>query len=265
MNEEGIKLAQPGKDVSTARDSEMIFNSSWPTLKLIANIRVQAIIPPHPPNPTVLFRHNLGYVPAFLSYLMAPNFGGFAVQPTPQMSLPPVAADEENIYWTLNTNSISNFPDLGILVFAVPILTDYTAPDIKLGSSSGSSPDPDFGLKISKPGADISSSDLRDFAIHSATRGPLLHAVRHGPTNNPDTTLNFARTFSYLHDLPYQPIFMTYLSSLQGGSPYTLVNAYSGVSSGNKITVLGGSGQIASIVVLKDPFNIDDNIINVSL
>lgn len=260
---EGIKIAIQGVDARTAPDYQLLFNSDWPTLKVVKNAELVASIAANSPSGLVpLYNHGLGYPPAFLPYSLSSGA---------QLPAANIGCDAQSIYFLNPGNTAPALVDIGILIFALDLTTNYTAPNIQTGGVSNAHSPRNFGVKIAKSGFDANSNtDLRDFAVHSASRGPLVHAVSTGgilvPTGQQLGGQNI-NGFSYTHNLPYSPIFFAYLNSFGTKSVWTLVNGFTGTTAvGNTITVTDlGTASLGSIVTLKDPFNIDDNIINVNL
>lgn len=242
----GIKLSQSGHDVKSAGDAELLYSSSWPVLKIIYPGRFQGLTSD---NPLVLLYHNLGYVPAFMVYDPAHTYavGGNNV-----------SADKQNVYWHSGGGSAPFSVNVAIIVFDLDIEKEFTAPQINSGTSAQSHGSKNFGAKLTKETKNVSSSDLRDYIFHSSSRGPMVHAVRNGTSND---TLVSTKSFSYTHDLPYNPMFLAYLQV--SDDKYFLVSTFATLkTSGNKISIINVSPQSkASIVVLKDPFQITDNII----
>lgn len=248
----GIKVTLPGVGVDTASDAQLLFNSSWPSLKIFKNIHVTQIIPANRTMPTQIYNHGLGFVPAVVPY------GGVGGSNTSnniaEISRQNIGADPSNLY-VLQGNTQPINLDIRLSILYLDITVPFTAPVINNGPSSAAVPDPDFGFKLSKNNRDVDSHDLRDFIIHTGARSPMIHAVVPGVITG--------GSFSYTHDLPYDPMFFAFTQS-QG--LYVLLNGFSGLTTiGSTISISGLNGTPVSIVILKDPFQITDNIINVSV
>lgn len=248
----GIKLAQPGHDVTTAGDQELLFSSSWPVLKIIYEGVFSGL---SSDNPLILVSHNLGYVPAFVAYLPGSTYvlGGVNV-----------SADTKNIYWHPGGGGKAPFTvQVAIIVFDLNIEQNFVAPQIQVSTSAQAHGDDNFGIKLTKEGKDISSSDLRDYIIHSSSRGPMVHAVVNG-LGNAKGPVGTTKNFVYTHDLPYNPMFFAYMQV--SDDKYFLVSTFAAIkTSGNQISIIAiNSDKKASIVVLKDPFQIADNNLKIS-
>lgn len=65
----GVKLALPGSDVATAADYQLLFNSSWPNIKIAANPTVQIVSEAAlSANNFIIYNHNLGFIPPVIPY-----------------------------------------------------------------------------------------------------------------------------------------------------------------------------------------------------
>lgn len=251
----GIKITQPGNDIGTD-DTNLAFSSSWPVVRAIKLRQLD-----RPDFSTQTIPHNLGYPPLVISYQWAFN-NGISLNAL-DMGDEAIYVDDTNIYWL--PQSISS---IVLAVLEVDISTAYNAPGVHTGNSSFSSSHSSVGIKFSKPNKDVTSLDLDDFILHSSARSPMLHAVA-------PVILDSNGSASYTHDLPYNPIFFAFSSAtgslFKHGVAYHAQNGtFSGglaaQTNGNIISINNGlAGLPASFVIFKDPFDIDDNIINVTV
>jgi hypothetical protein len=153
--------------------------------------------------------------------------------------------------------------DVRFMLFNLNIEQPFTAPVISTGGDNTSPPDKNWGFKLSKTGKDTGSNDMRDFLVHSSARSPMVHAVV-------PFTIGAGGSYTYTHDLTYNPIFFVYTSfnSSDKAHSYSLTSQYMGVTTqGNTITVTNSSSGTLnySLIILQDPFLIASNIINVSV
>jgi len=236
-----IKVSLPGNDVESA-DVNLAFSSDWPNVRIIKSGELKVLGETFTTIP-----HTLGLTPAFLTW--GPSSGYL------DMPRQNVFVTNSNFYWSHPGNG-SQLDDLFLMVFDIDIETEYHAPTFNQSTSSSAQSVSDAGIRFTKLTKDITSTDLRDYILHSSARSPLLHAVI-------PKTIGVSGNFSYTHDLPYSPIFMVYAEqSIATGPAYVLLNNFAGVTtSGQTITVSGiTSGNKVSIVILKDPFYIDSNV-----
>lgn len=238
----GIKISQPGNDVDSG-DVNLLFNSAWPTLRVITSKELRVL-----GETLTTIPHNLNFTPMILTW--GPT-GGFLNMPRQN-----IFVDSQSVYWSHPGNG-SQLDDTSIMVFDIDIEKEYLAPKVNLSTSSSASSQSSVGIRFTKPDKDVSSKDLRDYIIHSSTRSPMLHAV-----------IPMAGNGSYTHDLPYNPIFLVFgQTTVTGapGTPYALLNNFAGVTTNDKtITITGATGKV-SIVILKDPFYLDSNIVDVTI
>lgn len=250
----GIKLSQTGRDIDSAGDAELIFNSSWPTVKVVFSGQFNALVPER----VVLYEHNLGYTPAFMHYTIdrASDFRDGKFEIFREI----VSADKKNIYWNPGAGGGPFTIKMGLVIYDIDLEKNFSAPVIKTGASSGLTASKDFGIKLTKEGKDTSSSRLEDYIIHSAARSPMVHSVTNVTPN--DVGVGGQKRHTFTHDLPYNPVFMVYLQTATRGEEYALLNNFAGITtSENDITVLDvAPGKKATLVILKDPFTIDDNV-----
>lgn len=249
----GIKVSQAGKDVEDAGDSELMFSSSWPIPKILFQGRIRSYTTV---NPQPIINHNLGYVPMFIPY----DSNDTIVEIFREI----ISVDKNNIYYS-SPGGIPGAFDIGLYIFDVDIEKNFQAPNIDTGTSSSTGVDRNFGIKLSKIGKDFDSDDLRDFIIHSSTRTPMIHAVSNGAPNDTGSVPNTFGNYVYEHTLPYDPLFLAYARSVAVPGAYTLVNNFADLITNGKIITIKdltlANDPRASIVVLKDPFQINDPVV----
>jgi len=134
-------------------------------------------------------------------------------------------------------------------IFGIDLETDFTAPILSSGTDTDTpTGSTNFGIKVTKPGKDVSSTDLRDFVIHSGTRSPLVHLVKNGDYTVWDST----GYISVFHGLGYAPFMFFYRKY---GSIWQQVPNQS-VSTDSQYAYIptpGISSDIYTLVLLKEP------------
>lgn len=246
MSDYGIKVSQFGYDVTQAADYQIELASSWPLLKIgyqgsfsIASTGVD----------TTVYTHNLGYVPlcllidntSYASRLFGADTGTIKIDSTKVQ---------------VNLSASITTPFTGYLyLFRHNLEQNYQAPIINTsGSVLGSAGD--YGIKVTKAGKDFTSTDMRDYVIHSSTRSPMIQNITNGPlaSNGTDFTLTVT------HSLTYNPWFLsfikrsgqTYYEGFFGGAGSEYL-----IASGTTVVMHStASGHTGSIVVFKDPFQL---------
>ena len=152
----GIKIPKAGFDALTAADNDLLYNSSWPSVQIVKVISVNGgdVVP-----------HGLGFPPvAFI-------LGGTSFTTTMYGQ----DVDDTNVYPR----------DTGVMVvYNIDISTDIEYP-YNVVSSTNVTYSPDYGIKMVKNGALITSTDLRDYILHSRCGSPLVLAVKTQATVNP--------------------------------------------------------------------------------
>lgn len=241
-----IKGTPPGFDVGTAIDYLQTFNANWPLLK----VQDSGVF-------TGAVTHNLGYPPfhfiARSNGSIDQNAGlndNFGVSTT-QLDRTTVVASNPRYF-----------------IFRLDLTSNFTATTIP-GSTTQGTQSEDYVFKVTKPGADTSSTDMRDFALHSNTRSPLIHMVDHGAMSNTGGGLGRERTVN--HNLGYVPFAFVFIQPGPNAlgydqTRYCIIPPPIGVSSvyfsvsSTSVYVTSDSIDFStnhnvSVVVLKNPFN----------
>lgn len=241
----GIKGSQIGYDVFSTRDYLQMFNSSWPHLKVSSTGVYSGSV-----------GHGLGYVPFFL--IASSADGRVSFNSGDSFSMDNVA---------LQLYSGSDTPRY--YIFRLDIEQNFTADTVD-GTTSQGSIDTNRGFKLTKIGADINSTDMRNFSLHSSTVAPLVHMVRKVTMVNTGGGLGYEYTLN--HNLGYTPTAFAFLkpgtNSLgQPVGKYTYVMPPVGVSgryyttNSTSVYVTADSSYYSdapeiSIVVLKNPYTL---------
>lgn len=156
----GFKIAKPFFDVNTAADSDLILNSSWPTLQIAFEKTVTG---------SSSTEHGLGF-PAFTVLWTITN--GVAIKSIPNV-------DDVHVYHGTGT--------VHIKCYNINLSKDIDYPVIK-DASIKAPVDNDFGIKLVKEGKNLSSNDMRDFVLHSRCQSPLVLAVKTEKSATVNTT-----------------------------------------------------------------------------
>lgn len=278
MADIGAKVSRVNIDVNTASDDQLLFNSGWPTMKIA--YQGSATIDSRVTQDIVT--HNFGYAPMFFIYRVSGTTSEFS-------SYGSVFNGTVVGFFGSNSTSLRYFdPGFGsgnvtfyYYVFANPLDQSFTAEikstDPDVSSIIGQGP-LDYGIKVAKSGESAYSTDLRDFAFHSAAMSPNIHMVGYGTPNENATTAPLpAKQFQITHNLGYEPLMLTYVDygsnspsftagyyymlGGNGGASYTRTYATSTTCRVEEdYDLVGGVDATAtcSIVVLKEPFNTVD-------
>lgn len=243
-----VKGTPRGYDVGTAIDYLLSFDASWPLLKTHETASFGGTV-----------THGLGYPPFhFMASTLVP--GG----------VNEFAGTNEN--YGVSTTQLDRSSGAGTpryYIFRLDLTTNFTAPIIS-GSTVQTGVANDYVFKITKTGKNTSSTDMRDFSLHSNTRSPMVHLINHS-TMNAGGPLGWQKIVA--HGLGYIPTAFAFIKPGTNGvgystSRYCIVPPPVGVSSFRysvdavNITVDADNINITgtpsvSIVVFKDPFNKD--------
>jgi hypothetical protein len=172
----GFKISKPGYNASRTAGSNYIFNSSWPSLPVIYESTVTNTLGS---TPTMTFTHNLGF-PAFaLFWAYGPNSSGFGtvgMRFVPDISNNSVTITKSRL--TINQQAfLSTATKIDVKVYRLDLSKDIDyilAP----GDTFKQPYDSNFGIKVVKQGKSITSTDLRDYILHSRAQSPLILAVK---------------------------------------------------------------------------------------
>lgn len=249
-----VKVAQPGYDVKTTGDENLVYSSEWPLLPIYQQgpVTVKDVS-----KSQILMIHDLTFNPLYWFFSNATITGWEGLGPSKNerraeffgpISGGSIGINTNQLLYTPPVGGVSGSLNLYCYIFALDLAVQYNAPIINIGDIRGAS-DPSFVFKLAKEGRDINSHNLDDFIIHSRARSPLVHSV------NP--SVGVVKNLVINHNLGYLPMFFGYIKSNgyyvqiptgQGGSSSFL-------SDENNITFNDTGGKEISIVVLKDPFN----------
>lgn len=253
-----VKLAQPGYDVKTCGDENLIYSSLWPLLKIYKQgpFTIGDLS-----KTTTVINHDLQY-PAFFwafSNQTIDTYLDSGVQHSEQRSEYGFGLNVDTgklSYTGIPFSTASGQLKLYYYLFALDLTKQFTAPIINVGAVSGGGGSHVF--KIAKDTKDVSSTNLEDFILHSQARSPLIHSVNPGVVGE---DIGGPKAFTVYHKLGYIPMFFGFTKNTDG--------SYSTLGTG-----VGGStifeadeqkvqfqeavaGRQMTIVILKDPFIVD--------
>lgn len=257
----GMKASQLGYDVETAADYQLLYSSEWPLLKIEAQGTVT--INDLGVN-QVIYTHNLGYCPMFWIYDTSGSSSGMAgnLGLTYAVSIATFGVNETELKYF--TNFAGSGPrTIRYIIFRLNLDTPFTAQTINLSPGSQTLID-GYGIKVAGPGKSITSTDYRDFTVHSNTRSPMVHSVSAktistSSPGDPYYSPGYMETWS--HDLGYKPMYFPYIKSASyiPGTGYYC--GMLGDGSGNQLLDFSGTtirvhsgatGDKVSIVIMKD-------------
>jgi hypothetical protein len=172
-NGAGIYITQVGSSVTTAADYQFVFNSNWPSLQCAFDQLVTLS-----PGQSQTLAHNLGFPPFTQGWLLqngvsvgrifavSESFEGYQANVT-------MTFDKTNVYLT-NNDSVSWTVNVKCYNLDISTPANYTLPKYPLINQPY---DKTTGIKVTKSGKQIKSTDLRDFILHSRAQSPAVLTV----------------------------------------------------------------------------------------
>lgn len=263
MADVSFKVSQLGYDVKTAADNELLFNSSWPLLKVayegdfILNSDVTQSI----------YAHNLGYPAAFF---VNDYTNGYATSnPTLNETL---SINNNQLQYTTGIVSLTLPIKIHYYIYLLDLTKSYTGPIVKQSFQVPGADIDNVVLKVAKPNKNVSSYDYRDYTIHSGTQSPMIHMVVNQITQSTNAGGQNIQAIVAQHNLGYLPLFFPFVSDGKGNYSFTgnftqSVPRVFGDTQHTQIE-LGLSGvnvNPATIVVFKDPYSVDTPNISVTV
>lgn len=241
----GIIITQPGIDVKTAADYQMIFNSNWPSLQIawegILSVNAGA---------TGQIAHNLGFYPLVMAWYSVNGISMGRWYGT-------TTFDQTNVYIAntgssnyFGTRSTTSNVTVSIKCYNIDITQNKNyalplAPTFKVPYDST------YGIKVVKNGKAITSTDLRDFILHSRAQSPAILSIITTTTGGSITYTNPAGYTPWVLGFSSPSGNSTIYQCFPPGGNQTTPNF---VQIGSKATIsTSGGGSRGSLVVLRDP------------
>lgn len=262
MSSVGVKVSQKGYDVTTAADYQLLFSSAWPLLKIE---RQETVVITDIASDQVLYNHNLGYPPVFWVFEQYSSTSGITGNNPQTLPMTPgkfFVNETELVYQGYGGSSLGS-RTVRFFIFRLPIDVAYTAPIINEDPTAQTIVD-NYGIKVAKDGKDVSSTDMRDFVVHSSTKTPMVHKVLPQAIDtylNPDPYWGVA---GYIKDYPYELSYRPMYNLFVKGYSFVRPNHWSGAdldssgamsleftSSGLRAHTVA-SGVSLSVVMFKD-------------
>lgn len=245
----GLKFSKPGYNANTAADANQVFNSSWPSLTVAFTKQVAYS------SGSQTIAHGLKITPFTMIWVidtLQPVFNASYTAPNLGVSRYFPDVDGTNVYIS-SAYFNSSSSTIHIKCFNLDLTKDIDYPLLQTTNGFVGAYDPNFGIKLSKPNKPITSTDLRDFIIHSRCQTPLIMAVKTQGTMNPSNTT----TIQYTNKLGYPSWNYGFIKQSTGKYHYApfYSQIYPKTFTDGITTSLSWSGTDigATIVVLRDP------------
>jgi hypothetical protein len=257
------KASLKGYDVDTCADYQLAFNSEFPMLKIAAQ---GSFTISDTTQDVTIWNNTLGYIPVFWVFLNNYYNTGDSVFGVGKALACGMNLNGLTYYGNTlqqGSGSISGY----YYVFYYNMLSSYTSPIIKTSPGILNVVD-HWGIYVTKPGKDVSSTDYRDFSINTDCKNDLVHL-----SGNSTNLQNFINVVTVPHNLGYSPQVMMYSNYyavsqtviypnawfLSSGAGVTLIpsdittSGYSTDATNVYFSVTGVGSSIAYLI-MKDPF-----------
>ena len=220
-NKTGVKVAATGYDARSAQDANLLFSSSWPSIRIAKIIDIPLPISYSGFNDTS-FTHSLGFAPLFdIWFCSGANSVSVLYSPTP---IPPysskqltpgtsahgisrvvsVDTDKINFQYSFFSESNLNGSTLRVVLYDID-LSKSQSYDYFNNPTFKQSYDDRVGIKIAKNRRSVDSQDLRDFTTHSRGEGEQIYRV----LQNQDIKNFGVQTVNLYGDQPIQAYVIT--------------------------------------------------------
>jgi len=240
----GIRVAQEGFRTTDA-DNRQAYSSSWPVFNIIAEgpfLGTQR---------TVVYEHNLGYVPMFFAVTGATNPATGSRIAGTRAFTGSLEANEKVIRIPSSVTVDEGY----FYIFNIDLNQPLTTPSISLGTSkdAGSFADSDRGVKFSDPEHTLNDTNLKDYNVRSDVSQLLIHSVNPGIKH----PININPPVIFEHRLGYIPkafLYSTLSSQFNDYYGFSLSSSSAGlISKTNTVEMyLPGNGEKYSVVIMKD-------------
>lgn len=248
-NDYGIRISKPRYSADSAGDTDLMFNSGWPSLPIAEEINLTNV------TGSRSFSHSLTFAPFFQVWRTRNGATKrYGLNSAGSGLGHPVRIGASGGIITEDFND-PGAADYHIKLYNINLAVDKEYEFIKPPVSPGVY-DPDYGLKVVKEGRDIDSEDLRDFIIHTRAQSPQVLSIK--TQSDSSNSINFTdpqsyrawvfgfvreATTGYYRFVPYFAQAYPRVAFSQSGGRYTYSIAYS---------PLAGDDS-ATLVVLRDP------------
>jgi len=247
----GAKVSRRGFDVKTCADNELLFSSSFPLLKMHSTGTYTV---PGSVGTQDLTTHILGYVPLYTIYYVNsggesefdPNSGNY------------VTADTSRLYIDTDYATTNSISEVRWTIYYLDLFSPVDYGSIKTTSTSRGGYS-DYGIKATKEGADVSSTDKRDFSLDSSMRSIIVHSVINCSYVDPGGLPG-----PQAHNLGYPPFYLAYEKYDSDSLTRQIVivdGPFNAVTDTDIILFAtggsyGATNSTLSFVVFKDPINL---------
>jgi len=248
LKQPGIIITQPGISVETAADYQMIFNSNWPSLQ-IAYEDVVSITS----GSSVASNHDLGIYPLTMVWKLINGISQGRI-------FNEVTFDKDNVYISDSVDATITY-SIKCYNLDISKSVDYALPQTAYINRPY---DKTFGIKVVKNKKSIASNDMRDFILHSRCQSPAVLSIS---TQDDGTITGGFNSITYTNPANYTPWVLGFISPFGNNNVYQCYPPGQNQAApaffqlGKKAVIwTNGTGGFGSLVVLRDPLALPDNI-----
>lgn len=207
MADYGIKISRPGFDISTSNAWELVFSSKYNAFKVVSSGSISVSCTTYDSSTGLYYgtgtiNHGLSHVPLYWIY---------ADDGTGRRWTSPAWFDtspDKNIKFQADGYDNQIDVELRIPNSGSAIVTYYIFDEAK--SSYNPTFSNDYGIKVSRPGYSVFSSNLVDYLFHSSYNTPKIYTQGTTTLSFSDGSISATATVS--HGLSYAPSFQVYFN-----------------------------------------------------
>ena len=237
----GIRVTQPGVSVPYAADYQYVFNSDWPSLAIAFEAVIQITS-----GTSVTVAHSLGFFPLTMVWQLTNGVSTGRI-------FSPVTFDKNNIYISGSVDATISY-SIKCYNLDISKSVSYELPKPPVIKTRY---DPSTGIKVTKYGKSMGSTDLRDYILHSRAQSPAVLVIK---TQDDGTVGGGTNSITYTNPVGYTPWVLGFISPSGNNSVYKCY-APGGNQSSPAFFQLGPKAVVwtagitgnGSLVVLRDP------------
>ena len=253
MADQGIKVSRAGYPVETAADNQLLFSSAFQSLIILYTGKLTA---------GSSFYHNLGYYPVTIGQANETLHGSQGGD---------ISSISQSSTLRIFTNYIYNptSHDVTYFIFSQNLQSTISARNIITTPATQSTPNQDYGFKVSTDGNEVTTATLQNLVAFSGisqagygVRQQLIHQMGYQNTIGSTSTTNFS------HNLGYAPMFLAYYKYssdnfyLLDATHYhvnddaTISIIYQATINSTQLSIYNNTGNNIDIsyLIFKDPF-----------
>lgn len=205
MTDYGITASQEGIDLKEATDAQKTLDSRWRYMDILQEEVVSfgatsGIFPR-----TNIYKHDLGFVPAFDVYNTTTN--SYIPSAVTSLAANGIFADNTYVFYVGEWDAFSEYTNSNaiIRIYNIPITEEYST-SVTRTLTKGKSTSSRYGVKILNPkkSGELKDNEMTGFSLNTGSKGLAVHQ-----TGTVMATPLVTWAFTIQHGLGNTPIFMT--------------------------------------------------------